>query len=440
MTYNTIMKIYVVALLLSISDAAADNPKKPPFAFYKLHNKISKGHIFEALKEMEDNIPDDKSYGRKESYYTFFSIYDNGYIFKEPRPIKEDKKLKKKVEKYQPYDAVEEIIKLAKNRQIVILNEAHHLSFHRAFGQKLAIALKKIGFEFLAVETLTTNLTLGPINIKYPHRSTGAYSMAPVFGDFLRQSINIGYTLASYDQTFEQGTKRAILKGWDKIQERELFQAKNIVDTILKKNPSAKIFIYVGYSHADESWVTLKNGKKVGWMAAHLKKMTGTDPLTIDQAFGSDAIRFNNRANDPVFDYVMQQNKIHQTTVMKDKQGKFLTSKIFDNKIDLTVFHPKQKMIEGRPDWLRMEGYRKPLILKNSDYFTKGSVMLQAFVENETKSPIAMDQIIIKDAKGTSTFLLPLGNYKLISLDETGKKTFLGNIKVKENKLHFVVN
>jgi len=51
---------------------------------------------------------------------------------------------------HNPAPALATIVKEAAGRQIVILNEGHHVPRHRAFAQQLAIELRKSGFEFLA--------------------------------------------------------------------------------------------------------------------------------------------------------------------------------------------------------------------------------------------------------------------------------------------------
>jgi len=68
---------------------------------------------------------------------------------KKPDTFKEDSI---RIEDAIAEDAIAAIVREAKNRQVVILNEAHHVPLHRAFAMKLARELRKIGYEYLACE------------------------------------------------------------------------------------------------------------------------------------------------------------------------------------------------------------------------------------------------------------------------------------------------
>jgi hypothetical protein len=46
---------------------------------------------------------------------------------------------------YQPVPAIRAIVEAARTRQVVILNEAHHVPRHRAFAFTLATELRKLG-------------------------------------------------------------------------------------------------------------------------------------------------------------------------------------------------------------------------------------------------------------------------------------------------------
>lgn len=52
-----------------------------------------------------------------------------------------------------PHDAIEEIVRRARDTSIVILNEAHNSPRDRAFALQVARALKPLGYSILAAET-----------------------------------------------------------------------------------------------------------------------------------------------------------------------------------------------------------------------------------------------------------------------------------------------
>ena len=162
-------------------------------------------------------------------------------------------------------DVLDEIIG---NHRIVILNEKHHYPIHRAFAELLLLALERKGFRHLAAETFT-NLTETP-GLRYPTINLGNYSREPMFGNFIRRSLSMGFKLVHYEYHGE---------GTD-IASRELGQAKNLVDRFFSKtSDQEKLFVYVGYSHVREK----QNASTYVWMAQKLKELTGIDPLTINQ-------------------------------------------------------------------------------------------------------------------------------------------------------------
>src|SRR5262245_31165055 len=52
-------------------------------------------------------------------------------------------------------DALEAIVSEAKSHRVVIVNEAHHVPQHRAFIQRVVLALAKEGFTYYAAETFS---------------------------------------------------------------------------------------------------------------------------------------------------------------------------------------------------------------------------------------------------------------------------------------------
>ncbi len=162
-------------------------------------------------------------------------------------------------------DVLDEIIG---NHRIVILNEKHHYPIHRAFAELLLVALERKGFRHLAAETFT-NLTETP-GLRYPTINLGNYSREPMFGNFIRRSLSMGFKLVHYEYHGEDTD----------IASRELGQAKNLVDRFFSKTSNQeKLFVYVGYSHVREK----QNASTYVGMAQNLKELTGIDPLTINQ-------------------------------------------------------------------------------------------------------------------------------------------------------------
>ena len=165
------------------------------------------------------------------------------------------------------YDPIPFLNKEIGDSRIVMLNEAHDVPGHRLFAETLLKPLHKKGFQYLALETLYWSDTL--INQrKYPVSYTGYYTKEPYFANFVRSAINEGFKIIPYEQK----------QGSGDINEREINQANNLIE-VLNQNPSAKIFVYAGYSHIKEKSML----EDIKWMAQRIKDSIDLDPFTIDQ-------------------------------------------------------------------------------------------------------------------------------------------------------------
>lgn len=315
-------------------------------------------------------------------------------------------------------DAVKAIVREAKSHQIVFLNEAHHEPRSRAFALQVARALRKEGFEYFAAETFIAKVH-DAAKAGYPMRGIGMYTAEPVFGDLARQVIKLGYKPMEYEADMKDSPKDQM----ERINFREIHEAENLQNNILKAHPKAKILIYCGYSHATENWQTLPEGKELAWMAARLKKATGIDPLTIDQTGEMPHSRVG--AETPEYRYATAHGLVPKPTVFRSKSGQWLVfGPQWQGRVDMQVFHPRDTQIQGRPSWLSIDGYRRPLSIRNAATQT-GRYLLQAFVADEPEDAIPMDQIIVEPGKPTPALMLPKGHYRIVAQDESGKSTVL---------------
>ncbi|MFV8377085.1 hypothetical protein [Flavobacterium sp. LB1P62] len=151
------------------------------------------------------------------------------------------------------------IAEIAKQNQIIMLNEDHYYPKHRLFAMELLETLKANGYNYLSLEgfNISKNKELTP------NYRNGLYTDEPYFAHFIRKAISLGFTVSGHEN-------------FDKGIEREIGQAKNIIN-ILEKDYSAKIFVYVGHSHIEK-----KNESKK-WMAEYFKELSGINPITFNQ-------------------------------------------------------------------------------------------------------------------------------------------------------------
>jgi hypothetical protein len=229
---------------------------------------------------------------------------------------------------YKPIPAKQYIINQAKNTRLVIINEAHHNARHRNFVEGLLPDLSKLGYTFLGIETLQYRDTL-LMQRKYPILISGIYSQEPSFGNMIRAAINENYTLFSYETQRGVGGK-----------EREEDQAQNI-KKLVDKYPNGKFIIYCGFQHVAED--SLQNGWLLA-MAGRLKRLTGIDPLTVDQV---ELTENGERDN-----FLRKAVKLNYSAVFIDSSGNAFNKAVENAGYDVNVFHPDTKYINGRPEWL----------------------------------------------------------------------------------------
>jgi hypothetical protein len=170
---------------------------------------------------------------------------------------------------WKPADAVDAIAARAADRRIVLINEAHHDAHTRQLTIDLLPRLRALGFGYFAVEALSSKKDDALMQRGYPITSSGTeYLHEPSYGDIVRMAIKLGFTVLSYDVDDPA------------IDEREAGQARNLYRKVFARDPQAKLFVHAGYAHIDKAKGRLDNTTP---MAAHLKELTGLEPLSIDQ-------------------------------------------------------------------------------------------------------------------------------------------------------------
>ncbi|MGO3126943.1 MAG: hypothetical protein ACTIJY_02605 [Luteimonas sp.] len=161
-------------------------------------------------------------------------------------------------------DALDAIAEAASGRQVVMLNESHFRSVHRAFLLRVIERLHAQGFDALAAETLhrkaPVQLRSGPVDV-----DTGFYTADPVFAAALRRARALGWDFVHYEAM-----------GDNDRAARESGQARNLADW-LEHNPGRRLLVYAGGSH-------ISKVVEDGWMAARFIADTGIEPLTIQQS------------------------------------------------------------------------------------------------------------------------------------------------------------
>ena len=314
----------------------------------------------------------------------------------------------------QALAAIPTIVEAARGRRVVILNESHHRPRHRAFALELARALRDEGFDTFAAETFMD--VAGLVERGYPTASTGFYTLEPVFAELVRGVLDLGYRPVPY----EIEPSRAVAAGSprERINRREVTQARNLLERVFEVDPDARLFVYVGYSHATEDWVDRGGEGEVAWMAARLAELTGFDPLTIDQTTALP--RSEPAFEDP--DWRRVADRLEGPALFRTESGEPFVTGSYAGKVDLQVFHPRTRLVHGRPDWLlpgrRAVSVPDPLVAKLA---RDERVLLQAFHADEGPDALPADQFVVTGTNDLPAFLLRPGDYRLAAQDETGE-------------------
>lgn len=312
-------------------------------------------------------------------------------------------------QKYTKVNAIDYIIESAKKNQILIINEAHHNSFHRVFTKSLLQKLFENGYKNLGLEALTNNdsLNLALNNRKYPIQKTGWYIKDPQFGNLVREALEIGYKLFAYEQTSGSNGKP-----------REIEQAKNI-QKFIEQSPNEKFLIHCGFDHALE-------GKHKSWekaMAGRLTEYTGINPLTINQVMYSE--KSKSEYNHPL----LKALEIKESSVIIDKDNKPLRYERGNAWTDIAVFHPNTIYIDGRPNWV-FENGNKNIPIKLNDIQIEFPVMVLAFKKGEDINfSIPTDITEVKSKTEKCNLGLKKGKFNIVVTNGKKSVKFEQNVK-----------
>lgn len=228
---------------------------------------------------------------------------------------------------YHPADATTYIIRRAARERIIIINERHYQPMHRAYMASLLPALKRAGFNKIAVEALDVADTL--INTRRNALYTsGYYTKEAGFGRLLNNALDSGFKVYGYDDNAAD---------W---KQRERMQAVNIARLIGKED---KLIVICGMDHAMEDSLH---------MAGILHQLTGIDPFTIDQVQLSET---GSPEKNNVYRKLMSTS---YAAIYTDSAGNLFNKAHPGKPFDCNLYHPDTKYIQGRPAWLLTENTR----------------------------------------------------------------------------------
>ena len=302
------------------------------------------------------------------------------------------------VKQWSAAPLLEVIREEANKTRVVIWGEEHHLPQTRSPFEGIIKELWKLGYRYIAAEAFTEGFRDSAF--KFTTYTSGFYTQDPVFASALNLAHHLGFQFIDYDSKEMSQTEPSL---------RDIRQAENIVERILKKDSSAKVLIIAGRGHASE----VMSG---GWkpMAFNLKQLTGIDPFTMMAQTMTE--RMTTSEEHPYYTKAIEAKLIKGITILKNKKnGNYLGSDAFD----VFVFFPRTTIKYGRPDWLFSTMLRKPVELPFSLAFTDGLYLVQAFFEYQPYTAVPVDQFVITKTDRNKCMALMPGKYKVRVVDKT---------------------
>lgn len=302
--------------------------------------------------------------------------------------------------------AIDAIVERAMTRTIVVINESHHQPVHRAFAQRVAVELRKLGYRYLAVEALTNSDSIHPITAI--EQGTGFYVGEPVFADFLRTAIAAGYELVPYESLPDPKSPPSA-----QLAARESGQARNIFERTLAKDPDAKVLVHAGYGHIRKS---REAGQARRMMASYLAEIAGAEPLSIDQTSLMETPLVHPRL--AAYDQLVQKFGIENPVVPTTSAGAPLIRGHYVGAVDIQVAHPPDGNYEGRPAWYRTLLNRRSVEVPPDLWSRSKRRLVQVFRAGDDPFAVPVDMLLLTPGKPSRRLMVPNGDLVLAFEDE----------------------
>ncbi|CAM0998202.1 Haem-binding uptake Tiki superfamily ChaN domain-containing protein [Rhodanobacter sp. Root179] len=338
-------------------------------------------------------------------------------------------------------DAVDAITSMARDRRLVMVNEAHHDAHTRLLTLALLPRLRALGFDYLAIEALSDKDTQ-LMQRGYAIEDSGTqYLHEPTYGEIVRTAIRLGYTLVPYDVDASSQT------------DRESRQADNLYRRTFARDPHAKVLVHAGYAHIDKARGRLGNTQP---MAARLQQLSGIEPLSIDQtrfreqipseddayrqlvrAFPSSGpiVLISRTTGKPWSDnpdaYDMNVLLPAGTHRFGERGLHRPTSNVHSSDRDHLML--PDPIVRLRPDWLAQESDRAPYPIRSSLCKVTFPCVIDAHVFDEPDTAVAADRYAFMQGDVVSKLYLRPGRYRLRAWGLNGQTLTTQTITVERH-------
>jgi hypothetical protein len=402
-------KYYVISLLLTIFFFGSCTEREIQQIDFSTNYKFT-SEIEEQIRN--DTIPwkyqiSAADFAKKGDYQKALIHYDLGM------PTQNRNYTKAEIDsinsKYSVVNAADYIIQEAQKNQVVMINEAHHNSMHRAFTKSLLQRLFDNGYKNLGLEALDRGEHLDSVlnNRGYPIQKTGYYTQDPQFGDLIREAIKIGYNVFAYENI-----------GFETGKVREIGQAKNI-QKVIESKPNEKFLIHCGFAH-------LMEGNYSGWekaMAGRLTEYTGINPLTINQ------VEYSEKSKAEFNHPLLKALEIKESSILIDEDNNPLKYEQDEAWADIAVLHPNTKYVNNRPNWL-FENGNQNVSVELKDIPIEFPVLVLAYKKGEDiNEAVPIDIMEVENKTESRHLALEKGPYEIVVTNRTESYKFDQTVK-----------
>jgi hypothetical protein len=297
-------------------------------------------------------------------------------------------------------DAADAVAALAHDRRIVMVNEAHHVGETRLLTLALLPRLREMGFTHFAVEGLDEH-DRDLAARGYPTKASGPYIREPLYGEIVRIALRLGFIVVPYESTRAD----ADLDG------REEDQARHILERVFRGHGDARLLVHAGYAHVH---------KRAGYldtdtMAMRLKRMTGFDPLSIDQTILRPVAPGGEY---PAYRELQQRFAVATPTVLlnSDHSAWSLEPDFYD----VSVILPPTSLVNGRPDWLALGDERIATPIGLDLQPASLPCVVEARYASESDVAVPADRALVERADIPTVLFLRPGEYRVAAFTGSG--------------------
>jgi len=305
-------------------------------------------------------------------------------------------------------NALPYIAKQAANRSILMINEDHTQPKHRLLTYNLLDTLYKLGYRYLAAETLAANDS-SILNLKYP----GAYTPEPNMANMLKKAVRLGYKLIAYESTdtTEYNSRHPFYA--DNL--RELEQARNLYQ-IFVKDSKAKVLVHAGHGH-----IWKRTDDDLIPMAKYFSIISGIDPFCVNQSVNN------------LQEFTLRLDKVVKTTgipyvVLNDKSNAQVSAYDIKGSYDCLVAWPTPQIVKGRKDYMLAKRGNKEYVINLNTTDAGNLLQIKSSLVGDA---IPVDQFVVKPHTFQYASALEAGTYLMQVINRNGIITWKKQMIVK---------